>query len=67
MTDIEIKKYLEENNYTIPSRDCIRYILSASHQIIDERYNFDTHMMTIKTPENTFKIKLTLDQIWEEI
>lgn len=63
MSDIEIKNYLEKNNYAIPSRDCIMNILNTSHQIVNENFDFDTRIMTIETLDNTFTFKLIVREI----
>ena len=54
MTDLEIKQYLDENNWAVKAQDCIMKVFNTSSQIINTEYNFDTGMMTVKTPENTF-------------
>lgn len=63
MTDIEIKQYLEENNWAILAHDGIGKILNTSHQIIDMDYNFDTDMITLITPENVFTFKWILRKL----
>jgi len=60
MTDNEIKKYLISHNYEVDAQDCLMKVLNTSHQIIDSDYNFDTGMMTITTPDNTFTFKWKL-------
>ena len=39
MTDLEIKKYLEDNNWAIPAQDGIIKIINTSPQIIDTEYD----------------------------
>lgn len=60
MTDPEIKQYLDENNWEIHAQDGISKILNTSRQIIDTDYNFDTDMITLVTPDNTFTFKWIL-------
>ncbi len=59
MTDLEIKKYLENRNYIVNSQDVIMDILNTSHQVISELYDFETHIMTIVTKENLFSFILS--------
>lgn len=63
MTDLEIEKYLDENNWTIPAQDGISKILNTSPQIIDTEYDIDNRIMTIITPENVFSFKWVLNTI----
>lgn len=60
MTDPEIKQYLDENNWEIHAQEGISKILNTSRQIIDTDYNFDTDMITLVTPDNTFTFKWIL-------
>lgn len=60
MTDLEIKQYLDENNWAIPAQEGIGKILNTSRQIIDTNFNFDTNMITIITPDNKFTFKWIL-------
>lgn len=55
MSNSEIKKYLEENNYQVHAQDGIINILNTSHQIIDIKYISDSKMMTLVTPDYTFE------------
>lgn len=63
MTDLEIKKYLEAHNWTVPAQDGIIKILNRSPQIIDTEYDIDNNMMTIITPDNVFSFTWILDVI----
>lgn len=60
MTDKEIKKYLEENNWAVRAQDCLINVLNRSYQILDTDYDFETGMMTITTPNNHFTFKWIL-------
>ena len=44
MTDIEIKKYLDKNNWSVDPQDFIINVLN----------NFEKQLMTIITPNNKF-------------
>lgn len=59
MTDLEIKKYLENRNYIVNSQDVVMDIFNTSQQIIDEIYDFKTHIMTIVTKDNSFEFLLS--------
>lgn len=63
MTDIEIKNYLNKNNWSISAQEVISKILNTSRQIINMYYDFDNNIMTIITPKNTFTFKIILKQI----
>ena len=63
MTDLEIKQYLDDNNWEIPSQDGISKIINTSHQIIDTDYDFKTDMITLITPENKFTFKWILRKL----
>lgn len=63
MTDLKIKRYLDDNNWAIPAQDGVSKILNTSHQIIDTDYNFDTDIITLITPENTFTFKWILNKL----
>lgn len=60
ITDIEIKQYLDKNNWSVNAQDCLIKVLNTSYQIIDTIYNSETSMMTIITPENKFIFKWNL-------
>lgn len=60
MTDLEIKQYLDENNWAIPAQEGVSKILNTSRQIIDTNFNFDTNTITLITPENKFTFKWIL-------
>lgn len=60
MFDIEIKKYLTDHNFVVDAQDCLIKVFNTSYQIIEQDYNFQTGMMTIKTPDNTFIFKWNL-------
>ena len=54
MTDTEIKKYLDDHNWSVDAQDAFMDIFNTSLQIMDEIYDFKNHLMTIITPDNTF-------------
>lgn len=60
MTDQEIKQYLNTHHWAVDAQDAFMDIFNTSSQIVDEIYDFDSHMMTIVTPENTFTFKWLL-------
>lgn len=60
MTDHEIKEYLDNNNWSIDAQDAFMNIFNTSPQIINKSYDFENHIMTIKTEENTFTFKWVL-------
>ena len=60
MTDLEIKKYLDDNNWTVNAQEGVIKILNTSHQIISTDYDFINDMLTIMTPENEFTFKWIL-------
>lgn len=66
MTDLEIKQYLEENNWEVNAQDCLMKVLNTSYQIINADYNFENGMMTIVTPDNKFIFKWILGRAEEE-
>lgn len=57
MTDLEISNYLVQHYYKVNSQNFLMEVLNTSTQIIDENYNFQTKIMTIITPNNTFSFK----------
>lgn len=57
MTDLEISNYLVQHYYKVNSQNFLMDVLNTSPQIIDENYNFETKIMTIITPNNTFSFK----------
>lgn len=63
MTDLEIKKYLEENSWSIKAKDGIVNIFNSSPQIINKKYDFENHIMTITTPDNTFSFNWILGSL----
>lgn len=63
MTDLEIKQYLEENNYKIKACEGIGHIFNTSPQIIEKRYDFENHLMNIITPNNSFIFEWILEKI----
>ena len=63
MTDPEIKQYLNDNNWEIPAQEGISKILNPSRQIIDTYYDFNTDIITLKTPDNAFTFKWILGKI----
>lgn len=63
MTDLEIEKYLDENNWTIPAQDGIMKILNTSPQIIDTEYDIDNRIMTIITTKNKFTFHWILNEL----
>lgn len=66
MTDLEIKQYLDKNNWEVIAQDCIMKVFNTSYQIINTVYNSDTEMMTIQTPENCFTFKWLLGKPFDE-
>lgn len=57
MTDLEISNYLVQHYYKVNSQNFLMDVLNTSPQIINENYNFETKIMTIITPTNTFSFK----------
>lgn len=66
MTDLEIKQYLDKNNWAVDAQDCLMKVLNTSHQIIKADYNFKNEMMTLITPDNKFIFKWILGKSEEE-
>lgn len=63
MSNSEIKKYLDENNYQVHAQDGIINILNTSHQIIGIKYNPDNKTMTLVTPDYTFEFIWILENL----
>lgn len=63
MTDPEINKYLEDNNWAVPAQDGIMKILNTSPQIIDTEYDIDNRIMTIITTKNKFTFHWILNEL----
>lgn len=63
MTDLEIKNYLIKNSWSIKAKDGITNIFNTSHQIINKKYDFENHIMTITTPDNTFSFNWILGSL----
>ncbi len=63
MTDLEIKQYIDKNKGIINAQDCVMNILNTSHQIVSEKYDFNSKTMILKTPDNIFTFKLILGQL----
>lgn len=63
MTDLEINKYLEDNNWAVPAQDGIMKILNTSPQIIDTEYDIDNRIMTIITTKNKFTFHWILNEL----
>lgn len=63
MTDLEIKNYLDRNNWSIKANDAISKIFNTSPQIINKKYDFENHIMTITTPNNTFSFDWVLNNL----
>lgn len=57
MTDLEIKQYLYNNNWTVNPQDFLMNVLNTSNQIIDEHFDFEKHIYTIITHDNVFTVK----------
>lgn len=57
MTDLEISSYLTLRNFKVDSQNFLMDVLNTSPQIIDEKYDFETKIMTIITPNNRFSFK----------
>jgi len=66
LTGLEIKQYLDENNWSVNAQDCLIKVLNTSYQIIKADYNFENGMMTIVTPDNKFIFKWNLGKPEEE-
>lgn len=66
MTDLEIKQYLDENNWSVNAQDCLMKVFNTSYQIISTKYNFKNGMMTIITPDNKFIFEWVLGKPEEE-
>lgn len=60
MTDPEIKNYLEKNSWSIKAKDGIANIFNTSPQIINKKYDFENHIMTIITSDNTYSFNWIL-------
>jgi len=54
MTDPEISKYLSQRNFKVKAQDFLMDVFNTSPQIIDEKYDFDTKIINVYTPENKF-------------
>lgn len=63
MTDLEIKKYLDDHNWAINAQDAISNIFNTSPQIIDKKYDYENHIMTISTLENIISFKWILGNL----
>lgn len=63
MTDLEIKNYLIKNSWSIKAKDGIIDIFNSSPQIINKKYDFENHIMTITTPDNTFSFNWILGSL----
>lgn len=63
MTDQEIKKYLDNHHWTINAQDAIQNIFNTSPQIIDKKYDYENHIMTIATLDNTFSFNWVLGNL----
>lgn len=57
MTDLEISNYLAKHNYKVEPQNFLIDVLNTSPQIIDEKYDFGTRIMTLITPQNTFSFE----------
>lgn len=57
MTDLEISTYLVQHHYKIDPQTFLMDVLNTSPQIIDEKYDFDTKIMILITPQNTFSFE----------
>ena len=60
MTDVEIKKYLDNHCWSVNAQDAFMDIFNTSPQITDNMYDFKNHTMAITTPENIFVFKWVL-------
>lgn len=58
MTDLEIKQYIDKHHGVINAQNVIMDILNTSKQIVNKYYDFDTHKMILKTPQNIFTFTL---------
>lgn len=57
MTDLEISNYLVQHYYKVNSQNFLMDVLNTSPQIVDEKYDYETKIMTIITPNNRFSFK----------
>lgn len=57
MTDLEISSYLAHHNFKVDSQNFLMDVLNTSPQIIDEKYDFTTRIMTLITAQNTFSFE----------
>lgn len=57
MTDLEILNYLSKRKFNVKSQNFLMDVLNTSPQIIDEKYDFDTKIMILITPQNTFSFE----------
>lgn len=60
MTDLEIKQYLDKNDWAVSAQNFLIDVLNTSRQIVSEEYNSNNGTMTIITPDNTFTFKWIL-------
>jgi len=65
MADAEILEYLKRHNFEVEAQDCIAKVLNTSRQIINRDYDFDTGMMTLTTPDNSFVFKWILGRPYQ--
>lgn len=57
MTDPELLEYLSKRNFKVKAQEFLMDVLNTSTQIRDEKYDFDTKIMTIITTENKFSFE----------
>lgn len=60
---MEIKQYLDENNWSVDAQDCLMRVLNTSNRIISTNYENETGMMTLITPDNSFTFKWMLTEL----
>lgn len=57
MTDHEISNYLVRHNFKVDPQNFLMDVLNTSPQIINEEYDFQSRLMKITTPQNTFSFE----------
>lgn len=57
MNDLEISNYLLRHHYKVKAQNFLMDVLNTSPQIINEEYDFQTRLIKITTPQNTFSFE----------
>lgn len=60
MTDLEIKEYLNANNWAVNSHKAIMKLFNTSPQVTIKSYDFKNSVTTIITPDSSFTFKWIL-------